>query len=75
MPTMPPSPTLRPNPKQRIMNNPSEVSLFLIIGLVLFAGVAAWCRTLAEKSEHHDTSKLLEAESEAKRYNRTEKHR
>ncbi|WP_274957551.1 hypothetical protein [Millionella massiliensis] len=57
------------------MNNPSEVSLFLIIGLVLFAGVAAWCRTLAEKQGYRDTSKVREAESEASRYNRTEKHR
>ena len=75
MPTMPPSPTLRPNPKQRIMNNPSEVSLFLIIGLVLFAGVAAWCRTLAEKQGYRDTSKLHEAESEATRHSSTEKYR
>lgn len=57
------------------MSNPSELSLFLIIGLVLFAGVAAWCRTLAEKQGYRDTSKVREAESEAKRYNRTEKHR
>ena len=52
-----------------------ELRLFLIIGLVLFAGVAAWCRTLAEKLEHRDTSKLQEAENEATRYNSTEKYR
>lgn len=52
-----------------------ELRLFLIIGLVLFAGVAAWCRTLAEKQGYRDTSKLREAENEAARHNSTEKYR
>ena len=57
------------------MNTTSELNLFLTIGLILFAGVAAWCRTIAERQGYRDTSKLREAESEATRYNRTEKHR
>ena len=52
-----------------------ELTIMLIIGVVLFAMVAAWCRTLAEKRGHRDTSKLREAESEATRYSRTEKYR
>ena len=52
-----------------------ELTLLLIIGLILFAGVAAWCRTLAEKQGYRDTSKLHEAESEATRHNSTEKYR
>ena len=53
----------------------NELTLLLIIGLILFAGAAAWCRTMAEKQGYRDTSKLHEAESLASRYNRTEKHR
>ena len=51
-----------------------ELSLFLMIGLVLFAGVAAWCRTIAERQGYRDTSKMREAENEAARHNRTEKY-
>lgn len=57
------------------MNTTSELSLFLTISLILFAGAAAWCRTLAERKGYWDTSRLHEAESLASRYNRTEKHR
>lgn len=52
-----------------------ELSLFLTIGLILFAGAAAWCRTLAERRGYRDTSRLHEAESEATRHSRTEKYR
>ena len=57
------------------MNNPSEVTLFLIIGLMLFAGVAAWCRTLAEREGYRDPAEYHEAEREAARRSRTEKYR
>ena len=57
------------------MNTTSELSLFLTIGLILFAGVAAWCRTIAERQGYRDTSKLHEAESEATRHSSTEKYR
>lgn len=56
------------------MNTTSELSLFLTIGLILFAGAAAWCRTMAERQGYRDTTRLHEAESEATRHNRTEKH-
>ena len=57
------------------MNTTSELILFLTIGQILFAGVAAWCRTIAERQGYRDTSKLHEAESEATRHSSTEKYR
>lgn len=52
-----------------------ELTLLLIIGLVLFAGVSAWCRTLAGRQGYRDPAEYHDAEHEAARRSRTEKHR
>lgn len=52
-----------------------ELTLLLIIGLILFAGAAAWCRTMAEREGYYDPAEYHDAEHEAARHNRTEKHR
>ncbi len=53
----------------------NELTLMLVIGIIIFAMVAAWCRTLAEKREYRDTPTLRDAEKEAARRSRIERCR